>query len=195
MGKTKKDKVREKIILEASQLFAKYGYKKTSMDEIALATRKGKTSIYYYFTNKESVFKAVIEKEADELKAALVAAISAVELPEEKLKAYIYTRMSMLEKVSNLYDAMKNELLDHLEFMDVIREQYDAEEVKWVQLIIEAGVNANVFETTDVKLTAQTLVTAMKGLEMPLFSRQVDENTIRRVHELVRILFLGLLKR
>ncbi|MBU0489531.1 MAG: TetR/AcrR family transcriptional regulator [Bacteroidetes bacterium] len=191
----KKDKVREKIVQEAASLFAKFGYKKTSMDEIALATRKGKTSIYYYFKNKEAVFQAVIEKEADLLREELFKSIAATDSPEEQLKAYIYTRMRMLENVSNLYDAMKNELLDHLEFMDVVREKYNVEEEQLVQAIIASGLTTGVFQTENVELTAQTLVTAMKGLEMPLFSGRIDEEVRRKVDELVRILFFGLVKR
>jgi AcrR family transcriptional regulator len=40
-NKEKQDRVREEIIAEASRLFQKYGYLKTSMEDIAKATKKG----------------------------------------------------------------------------------------------------------------------------------------------------------
>ena len=44
-------------ILEAAQgLFSKFGYKKTTMEDIAQELHKGKSSLYYYFKNKEENF-------------------------------------------------------------------------------------------------------------------------------------------
>ena len=69
-----KDDVSEIILNSAKTIFARYGFKKTTMDEIAQAARKGKSSIYHYFKSKEDIFKAIVEKEADELSAAIAKA-------------------------------------------------------------------------------------------------------------------------
>jgi AcrR family transcriptional regulator len=58
------EKAREEIVEIARGIFAKFGFRKTSMDEIAKAVKKAKSSLYYYFQNKEEVFQAVIEREA-----------------------------------------------------------------------------------------------------------------------------------
>ncbi|HET6559677.1 MAG TPA: TetR/AcrR family transcriptional regulator, partial [Prolixibacteraceae bacterium] len=52
-GTNKKDANRESILKTAQEIFSKYGYKKTTLDDIANAVRKGKSSLYYYFTSKE----------------------------------------------------------------------------------------------------------------------------------------------
>lgn len=106
------------IINSASVVFGRYGYKKTTTDEIGMAAGKSKTAIYYYFKNKEDIFKAVIEREADELEKSLNNAIADKTTPEEKLKAYFYARMQTMLNLSNFYDAMKNEVLDHLSFIN-----------------------------------------------------------------------------
>ena len=59
------DEVRDKIIKIAALIFSKYGFSKTTVDEIAKAARKGKSTIYYYFKSKEDIFQAVVEKEAN----------------------------------------------------------------------------------------------------------------------------------
>ena len=59
-----KSKVRAQIVDVARKIFTRYGFRKTTMDEIAAATRMGKSSIYYYFPGKEEIFKAVVENEA-----------------------------------------------------------------------------------------------------------------------------------
>ena len=64
----KKDANRDAILEIAQEIFSKFGYKKTTLDDIANAVRKGKSSLYYYFSSKEDLFQAVIMKEVDILK-------------------------------------------------------------------------------------------------------------------------------
>ena len=51
---SKKDLNRETILKIAQEIFSKYGYKKTTLDDIANAVRKGKSSLYYYFKSSEA---------------------------------------------------------------------------------------------------------------------------------------------
>jgi len=60
-----KDEVREHLVQTARMVFARYGYKKTALDDIAREARKGKSTIYYYFKSKDDIFKAVIDAEAE----------------------------------------------------------------------------------------------------------------------------------
>ena len=59
-----KSKAKTQLIEAAGVTFSRFGYRKTTMDDIAFAAGKGKSSLYYYFKNKEEVFEAVVEKEA-----------------------------------------------------------------------------------------------------------------------------------
>ena len=60
MSLSKVDKTREKIIEVADKLFGRFGFYKTSMDEIAKIARKAKGSLYYHFSSKEELFKEVM---------------------------------------------------------------------------------------------------------------------------------------
>ncbi|MCK4357400.1 MAG: helix-turn-helix transcriptional regulator, partial [Candidatus Cloacimonetes bacterium] len=44
---------KEQILKVAGNIFAKFGLKKTTMDEIAKLARMGKSTLYYYFKSKE----------------------------------------------------------------------------------------------------------------------------------------------
>jgi len=190
-----KDLVREQIINAAAVVFGRFGYKKTTMDEIGMAAGKGKTAIYYYFKNKEDVFKAVIEREAAELEKALFNAISDKNTPEEKLKAYFYARMRTMLNLSNFYDAMKNELLDHLPFINKIRAEVDAKELALVKNILEEGIKKGHFEVKNIEMATITLVTALKGLEIPLFVENKVQNMSMYIDHLIHIVCYGLIKR
>ena len=56
-----KSQVRSQIVDVARKIFTRYGFRKTTMEEIALASSMGKSSIYYYFPSKEDIFRAVVE--------------------------------------------------------------------------------------------------------------------------------------
>jgi AcrR family transcriptional regulator len=189
------EEARMKIVDIARNIFTHFGFKKTTMEEIALANRKGKSSIYYYFNSKEEIFKAVIEKEAEELKEELYKKIENVDDPIERLKIYITVRMRKLNKLTNFYTALKSDYLSHLEFIDEIRKNYDQDEVRIITGIIEEGIEKNKFAVEDPNLSAIAIVTAMKGLEVPLFINKEHGNFEVRLNNLINFLFYGIVKR
>jgi len=190
-----KDEVKETIVNVARHIFSRFGFKKTTMDEIAIATRKGKSSIYYYFTSKEEIFQAVVEKEALILRKELVHGIHNASSPQQKLKAHVLIRMRSMEKLANYYSAIKDDYLSHLGFIENIRKKYDQEEIQMMENILNEGVKDNIFEIEDTSLAAIAIVTALKGLEIPLFMNVEEKDVERRLDHLIQILFNGVLKR
>lgn len=192
---TQQEEARVKIIDVARNIFSHFGFKKTTMEEIAHATRKGKSSIYYYFSSKEDIFKAVVEKEAEELLDELLKSVSLIDDPIEKLKVYILTRMRKLKKLTNFYAAIKSEYLNHLEFIEEIRKKYDNDEIRIITGILQDGVDSGKFAIEDPHLSAVAIVTAMKGLEVPIFISRELSNFEERMNNLLNYLFYGIVKR
>ena len=190
-----RDEVRTRIVEIARNVFTHFGFKKTTMEEIALASRKGKSSIYYYFSSKEDIFKAVVEKEAEELKEELRISILDIDDPIERLKIYISVRMRKLKKLTNFYTALKSDYLSHLVFIEEIRKSYDKDEVKVVAGIIQDGIERGKFSVEDPQLSAVAIVTAMKGLEIPLFINKEHGNFENRLNNLINFLFYGIVTR
>ena len=56
-----KQEVRTHIVGVARRIFTRHGFRKTTMEEIARASKMGKSSIYYYFKSNEVIFRAVVE--------------------------------------------------------------------------------------------------------------------------------------
>jgi len=164
-----RDEVKKAIVNVARHIFSRFGFKKTTMDEIAIASRKGKSSIYYYFASKEEIFQAVVEKEAEILKQELFKAVNETDSPEQKLKMHVLVRMRSMGKLANFYSAIKDDFLSHLDFINKIRRKYDQEEIQMMESILMEGVKNGIFEIEDTALAAIAIVTAMKGMEIPLF--------------------------
>jgi len=190
-----KEEVRDQIVEAARQIFSRYGFKKTTMDEIAHRVSKGKSSIYYYFQSKEDIYKAVIEKEATIIRDELTSAVSNADNPVDKLKTYVAVRMRTFHAMANFYEAIKNEFLTHLDFINKIREKYDKEEMQMVENFLKEGVIRNDFNLDNTELAAVAIVTAMKGLEIPLFKYNNQLNLEERIDHLLNILFYGIIRR
>ena len=47
---------KEEIVKAAQHVFARYGFRKTTMEEIASEAHRAKSSLYYYFKSKDEVF-------------------------------------------------------------------------------------------------------------------------------------------
>ncbi|MBE0673475.1 MAG: TetR/AcrR family transcriptional regulator [Bacteroidales bacterium] len=190
-----KEEYRRRIILTASRIFSHYGFRKTTMEEISRALRKGKSSIYYYFGSKEEIFEAVVLYEANQLRKQLTTAIKEVEPPQEKLRNYIYVRMKAFAKLSNYYNAVFDKNLDHFEFIEKIRSRYDREELAILRLLVYVGNSRGVFRVDDSEYTAMAIQTMLKGMEVPLFwqKREIDIND--RLEAILNLIFNGINKR
>src|ERR1700719_4099358 len=62
------------IVLAGLQLFTRYGYRKTSIDDIAQAAQVAKRTVYLHFENKAAVFLAILEYLGDQVRQRCVAA-------------------------------------------------------------------------------------------------------------------------
>jgi len=190
-----KEEFRKKIIISSSQIFSRYGFKKTTMDEIAKALKMGKSSIYYYFSSKEEIFEAVVLHEANVLRNELTTAIKSVESPIDKMRNYVFVRMKSFEKLANYYNAIFDKNLDHFDFIETIREKYDREELAILRLILYHGTRKKVFNVKNSEYTALAIQTTLKGLEVPLFWKKKELNIEERLNAILDVLFYGIVRK
>jgi AcrR family transcriptional regulator len=62
------------IVLAGLRLFTRYGYRKTSIDDIAQAAQVAKRTVYLHFENKAAVFLAILEYLGDQVRQRFAAA-------------------------------------------------------------------------------------------------------------------------
>ncbi|MFW5773726.1 MAG: TetR/AcrR family transcriptional regulator [Tangfeifania sp.] len=192
---TKRDTNRENILKIAREIFSKYGYKKTTLDDIANAVRKGKSSLYYYFESKEDLFQAVIMKEVEILARELEIVINRNTDPVDKLRDYILTKLKTFRSLANFYHAIENDVTA-VEFIEEVKHRYEQDEIRMIKRILIEGVRKNEFEIYDFNLAAIGITTAIKGLEMPLSAGHYGEvNLERSVDTILKIMCYGIMKR
>lgn len=190
------DDMRNTIINSASDVFEKFGFKKTTVDDIAQALRKGKSSIYYYFKSKEDIFKAVVEKEADAHRVKIEAIVASDQNAIEKIKSYVKTRMQAIKVMANYYTLIRNNDISNLDLIEKLRAKYDTEELVVIKSLLKEGMDNGLFKIKDIELSAIALFTAMKGLEFPLFIDSPKADKLDKIlDDMLDILFYGLVIR
>src|SRR6202158_2362199 len=94
------------IVLAALELFTRYGYRKTSIDDIARAAQVAKRTVYLHFENKAAVFLAILEYLGGQVRQRCAAAErmggSAVDRLTRLLDAYFGMAFELFSKSQHM---------------------------------------------------------------------------------------------
>ncbi|MBN1291503.1 MAG: TetR/AcrR family transcriptional regulator [Candidatus Latescibacteria bacterium] len=185
------EKMKDTIVEAAREVFALYGYKKTTLDDIAASLHKAKSSIYYYFKSKEDVFRAVIENEVLRAKMAIQNAVTKESTPEMKLRAHFKTIMKFINETINYYKLMQEEMLEVMSFADKMKDKHKKDSIQLIAGILKEGIAAGDFTIVDVNETAEAIMYAFEGLYHPFFG--IDyQNTEKKYDKLLDIILYGI---
>ena len=183
---------KERILTIAEQQFARFGFRKTTMDDIAKAVRMSKSTLYYYFKNKEDLLAEVMRKESRILRQKLHEALRNAETPQEKIRNYALTRMKHLKELSNYYTMLTEEYFVYYTFIEQEREEFTHYEVNTLTGIVCEGITHGVFASQDAGTTARMIVFVLKGLEYPIFIENGTEKMEHEINRMLNMLFKGL---
>jgi AcrR family transcriptional regulator len=189
------DDFRKLILHAAGNVIRQFGFEKTTMNDIAKAIRKGKSSLYHYFTNKEQIFEEVLRSEIAELKVEFMKVIEAEPAPESKIRAYVLNRMEMFRKLARRHMSFIERTAERYDLLLKIHEEYDQEEIRIISEIFTQGVAEGLFVIRDIPTTAATFVTALKAFEYPFSKLSNPARTGRELGSLLEMLFSGILAR
>lgn len=190
-------KTKNLLIDVARQLFAKLGVENTTMNDIALASHKGRRTLYTYFNNKNEIYEAVLDAELNKMLLALKN-VASKELPaDEKLLLFLYTRFDIIKEVVARNGTLRADFFRDIWKVQNVRKSFDRKEIELLCIILKDGVESGIFEIPDVKITAEVLHYSFKGLEVPYIRGQInpkrqDENATRV--NIVHMIFNGLYK-
>ncbi len=92
------------IINSASEIFAKLGYHKTSMDLIAEKAELGKATLYYYFPSKEKLLISVLEEGLKDFFNSLEKVLSKIDDPLQKIETITLTGADFFSRNKNFFN-------------------------------------------------------------------------------------------
>jgi AcrR family transcriptional regulator len=142
-------KEKKKLILDAAEtLFHKYGYSKTSLDDIAKEAGLGKGTIYYYFESKEEIFIAVVELHSCEYFSELRKCIAAEKEFAEKFSIAIrYPIRLLYEHAPILLDATKTLPSNYLHKLEKFRIENKKCMIDLLEDLFKEGIKQKVLST------------------------------------------------
>ena len=160
-------KTRQKLVDVARQLFAKNGIANTTMNDIAVASGKGRRTLYTYFKSKEDVYLAVIESELERLSDKLDEVAAKKIPPQEKIMEIIYTHLSMVRETVVRNGNLRAEFFRNIWMVEKVRKNFDEDEIELFRKVYAEGKAEGEFDIDNVELVADITHYCIKGLEVP----------------------------
>ncbi len=194
-----KDDVVERAIMDgAKQVFRKWGLAKATMEDIAKAAGKGKSTLYYYFKSKEEIFHAIAKEEIDASLRAAQEEMDKVENAGEKLSLYVSVILKEIQSRTKFYTIIMGEFRENMKIIDQIRNYYAEQEDRFVRNLIAYGIERGEFRQVDTHaagMTSRVVVLMLRGLIMELLVQEEQEDLDPYIESVNNLFLKGLLPR
>ena len=193
----------DEIIQAAQKKFGLYGLKKTSMIEIARDLDMSKGLLYYYFPDKEHLYKAVVEKEITEFEARVDRELHPMDDPAENLRLYLKLRLNYFRSLLNFSRFRLDEMQNINSMMkDTWKAAREFEKGIIIE-ILERGNEIKLFHVEDPEDTADLLFDLLRGVRMSMIKdkqlfyleQEEYELLVKRSEKLIDLLLKGLISR
>ncbi|MEA4935199.1 MAG: TetR/AcrR family transcriptional regulator [Paludibacter sp.] len=188
-------KTKKMLIEVARDLFARYGKRNITMNDIAEASNKGRRTLYTYFNNKEKIFRAVIDKELEFVIEQLTKASSDSVEPDVKLRNHINTHLDAVKYVVNRNGSLKADFFRDIYEVERARRKIDQVEISLIRNILEEGIEKKIFKRVDTNLSSIIIFYAIKGLEVPYIRQTLTAEFERNKSNIVDFIFTGIVRK
>lgn len=164
---------RDHIITAAENQFLRFGFRKTTMEDIAKTAGIGKATLYYYFKSKEEIFAAMLEKESRLGLQHIKQTIAPIQGPVDKLRTMVLAQVNLMKERADYYTVLRQEILDILPLAQRTQEKFWQDGVNIMRNILQEGITCQIFTVADVETTAQLLVLLIQEFTTRLI---IEEN-------------------
>lgn len=166
---------KEQLILAAAQKrFGLFGIEKTSMREIADDLNISKASLYYYYPDKESLYRAVVEKEQSEFLGNMQERMESSTDADKLLREYAISRLSYFRTLLNLSRLRLQHYSDLKPVLQDIMIAFRKKEQEIIVTIIQKGIDDGIFFYNDAEEAASMFLDLLKGLRITLLNERIS---------------------
>ena len=183
---TKEDLIQQQILEAAKRLFQVYGLAKVTMDDVAKAIGKGRSSLYYYYKSKDEIFDAVVNIEIREMLAAMTHAVNQASGTEQKLRAFFITKIDVLREkrafFKTLEAGMDADALSHFnKTRIVLHNRIVAQESALLETLLTEGINKGELRkmtAPELEILIMVLLSSLRGIKREL---ELEDDTVKAV--------------
>lgn len=174
-------KTRTKLVDVARQLFARNGVEDTTMNDIALASKKGRRTLYTYFKSKEEIYMAVVESELEMLSEHMKSVAKKPLSPDNKILELIMTHLESIKMIVFRNGTLRADFFRDIWRVEAERKRFDTREIELLRGVLQEGKEKGSFNIDDAEITAELLLYCIKGIEVPyirgLVAEKLDDET------------------
>ena len=157
---------KEKILKAASECFSRYGFEKTTLEDIGKLVGLNKASLYYYYKNKETIFAEVISIEVDKALKKIREDLKEINDCKNKITIYIKSKINFLKQVMNLHNLS---LETFRSIQPVFKNLYNSAcqtEINFVSEILDTCIKNEEIINCDTKKIANIIITIMDAIKL-----------------------------
>ncbi len=182
-------------IMDAARIvFARHGYRKTTLADIVHPLGVTKTAVYHHFPGgKEEIFHALAVREENSVLADMEAAVAAQQDPPAKLRALILAKLTHFQQLRELLMVPRDIGEEVAQIYAAHETSFRASEREMITAILSEGQQAGVFRTINTGQLAKNVQTILNRLELPLIFEDTTDKMEREIDDLLYILFHGIL--
>lgn len=188
----KEDIIQQQILQAAKRLFHVHGLHKVTMDDVAKAIGKGRSSLYYYYKSKDEIFDAVMSIEINEMLTAIANAIDEVPTIEQKINAFCVAKLMVLREKRPFFKmldvGMDADAISHFNKTQVIHHNIIMkQEGALLRQILAYGIEKGELHPIDennMDILVFVLLSSLHGLKREM----VMENDFSRIEPAVKTL-------
>lgn len=185
-----KEEKRRQILEAALREFARRGFSRTKMDDVAKAAGIGKGTVYEYFTNKDELFFALYEHVRATFHGTIYRNAEQQETAAKALEVFIGDTISALNEwrefgtvLLDVWSEHRRARSMHLRFGDVY--EFSREKIAG---FIRKGIRRGEFRNVDPKVGAAAIIAVLDGLLLQRIfstSSQFGDTDARKVVDIV----------
>ncbi|MDH6253626.1 AcrR family transcriptional regulator [Chryseobacterium sp. H1D6B] len=197
---TKEDVMQQQILAAAKKLFQVYGLAKVTMDDVAKEIGKGRSSLYYYYKNKDEIFDAVVMIEIREMLSAMANGIHQASGTQEKLRAFFLIKLEVLREKRVFFKmldvGMDADALSNFNKAKIVHHNFiiKQESILLSQLLSYGIKNGELkkMSESEMKTLIFVLVSSVRGLKRELDLETDSKNITPAVDMFTRMAMNGL---
>ena len=192
-----KKRIDDEIVLQAAlRCFSVYGYKKTTLEDIAGELNLGNSSVYAYTAGKRALYEDVVRYVMLRWQSRVKTAVDGQRTAADKFRVLCETALLYLSEDKEFCALLKNDLTIFPMFPESDPyEEINAESVGMISRILDEGQKNGEFQPLDTAVVSDVIFTMYKGFIIRAYIENEEQFIDQYMGHAIELITNGILRR
>lgn len=196
------DRKKDIILDVTKKLIVQYGYAKTTLDDIAGALGMKKSSLYYYYKNKEDIIYEVMMREKSLYLKCIKEALEIEGSTLDKMTNYEWAKENYFKKSFTPFDLTINQVCEIKRDIQELLKDIECEEKKLIAKVLKDGIENNELKKLNKNQVAEIIINISEAIRIKEFynseTQRMKESdfdkVLKQTEEIINLIFNGIKK-